>query len=113
MKEETDTEKMAEDRRKADEEYDQQMVYEIRRIQRDGISNVDELLLYIANVIESVKHSEDLARVGNNPIVYSEAVGIRREFEKLGVLVLKDGTANMDGTEEKHREENDGEESYT
>ena len=115
---ESDLEKMNKDRRKAEEEYldSQQQMLEIRRIMRDGISDVDELILYVADVIKSVMHSEDLARASNNSIVYSEAVGIRREFTKLLDLILKDGTAmpmeEVEGTEEKHRAENDGEESY-
>ena len=115
---ESDLEKMNKDRRKAEEEYlvSQQRMLEIRRIMRDGITNVDELILYVADVITGVTHSEDLARASNNSIVYSEAVGIRREFTKLLELVLKDGTAipmkDVDGTEEKHRAKNDGEEAY-
>ena len=115
---ESDLEKMNKDRRKAEEEYldSQQQMLEIRRIMRDGITDVDELILYIADVIQSVKHSEDLARQHDNHIVYSEAVGIRREFTKLLELVLKDGSAipmeEVDGTEEKHRVNNKGEESY-
>ena len=114
----SDLGKMNKDRRKAEEEYldSQQQMLEIRRIMRDGITNVDELLLYVSDVILSVTHSEDLARTGNNPIVYSEAIGIRREMTKLLELVLKDGTAipmeEVDGTEEAHREKNTGEEAY-
>lgn len=111
----SDLEKMNKDRRKAEEKYldSQQQMLEIRRIMRDGITGVEELILYVADVITSVEHSEDLARANNNSIVYSEAVGIRREFTKLLDLVLKDGTAiPMDGSEEKHRVENDGEEGY-
>ena len=117
----TDLEKMNKDRRKEEEEYldSQQQMLEIRRIMRDGITNVDELILYVADVITSVTYSEDLARASNNSIVYSEAVGIRREFTKLLKLVLKDGTAmpmedmeEVDGSEEHHREYNTGEESY-
>lgn len=113
---ETDLEKMNKDRRKAEEEYldSQQQMLEVRRIQRDGISNVEELILYVTNVIESVKHSEDLARQHDNHIVYSEAVGIRREMEKFLNLVFKDGTAveSIDGTEEAHRANNEGKEGY-
>ena len=91
----SDLEKMNMERRKAEEEYldSQQQMLEIRRIMRDGISDVNELVLYVADVITSVTHSEDLARASNNDIVYSEAVGIRREFTKLLKLILKDGTA--------------------
>ena len=112
----SDLEKMGKDRRKAEEEYlaSQQLKTEVMRIQRDGIGNVEDLVTYVGRVIEEVKHSETVARLSNNPIVYSEAIGIRREMEKLLVLVLKDGTAmeHTDGTEEAHREKNDGEEGY-
>ena len=112
----SDLEKMGKDRRKAEEEYlkQQNIMLEVRRIQREGISNVEDLIKYASRVIEEVKHSETVARLSNNSIVYSEAIGIRREFEKLLDLVLMDGTAveQMDGTEEKHREKNDGKEGY-
>lgn len=112
----SDLEKMNKDRRKAEEAYleSRDMVLEIERIKRDGISNVEELTVYIADVVKSVKHSEDLARMSNNAIVYSEAIGIRREMEKLLNLIFLDGTAleNLDGTEEAHRAENDGDEAY-
>ena len=115
---ESDLEKMNKDRRRAEKEYlyGQEQMLEVRRIMEDGISNVDELILYVADVIDGVARSEDLARANNNSIVYSEAVGIRREFTKLLELVLKDGTAipmeETDGTEEKFREENEGTEGY-
>ena len=116
-KENSDLEKMGKDRKKAEEAYLESMNrnIEIERIKRDGITNVEELVMYIADIVESVQHSEDLARMNNNPIVYSEAIGIRREMNKLFMLVTKDGTAveAMDGTEEAHREKNDGEEGYT
>ena len=114
----SDMDKMNKDRRKAEEEYlaSQQQMLELRRIMRDGITNGEELLLYVADVIISVERSEDLARASNNSIVYSEAVGIRREFAKLLELILKDGTAipveEADGSEEAHRNNNDGSESY-
>lgn len=112
----TDLEKMGKDRRKAEEAYleGQTRMLNVRKIQREGINNVEDLVLYVSDVIESVKHSEDLAREHDNHIVYSEAVGIRREMGKLLVLIFRDGTAKeaMDGTEEKHREENDGGEAY-
>ena len=113
---ESDLEKMGKDRRKAEEAYIEEMnnKLEVQRIQREGISSVEDLITYTARVIEEVKHAETVARVGNNPIMYSEAIGIRREFEKLLNLVLMDGTAmeQVDGTEEKHRAENDGQEGY-
>ena len=110
---ESDLEKMNKDRRKAEEEYldSQQAMLEVRRIQRDGISNVEELILYVSDVIGGVTHAEDIARANNNSIIYSEAVGIRREMAKLLDLVLKDGTA-LDGSEEYHRANNEGEEGY-
>jgi hypothetical protein len=62
---------------------------------------------------------EDLARANNNNILYSEAVGIRREFVKLVKLLMVDemninveSVENMDGTEEAHRANNEGEEGY-
>ena len=112
----SDLEKMNKDRRKAEEAYleSQERMLEIERIKKEGISGVEDLVFYIDDVIESVKHSEDLARMQNNPIVYSEAIGIRREMEKLLTLVFTDGTAieQIDGTEEAHRESNTGEEAY-
>ena len=112
----SDLEKMGKDHRKAEEDYleNQQRMFEVRRIQRDGINSVEELLLYVTDVIASVKHSEDLARQNDNGIVYSEAIGIRREMEKLLNLVLMDGTAlkSIDGTEEAHRANNKGDEAY-
>ena len=115
---ESDLEKMNKDRRKAEEEYldSQQRMLEVKRIMRDGITNVDELILYVADVIQGVTHSEDLARASNNGIVYSEAIGIRREMTKLLELILKDGSAipvdEVDGTELNHRSNNEGEEGY-
>lgn len=116
----SDLEKMNKDRRKAEQEYleNQQTKIEVRRIMRDGIVCVEELLLYVDAAIRDAKHFEDLARASNNNIMYSEAVGIKREFEKLLNLVLMDGSAakqmmeNIDGTEEKFRKENDGSEAY-
>ena len=113
----SDLEKMNRDRRKAEEEYldSQAQMLEVSRITRDGISNVDELILYVADVIQSVAHSEDVARASNNDIVYSEAIGIRREMTKLLELLLMNGTAEQsveDGTEEAHRANNEGEEGY-
>lgn len=112
----SDLEKMNKDRRKAEEEYldSQTQMLEIRRIQRVGINNIEELVLYVDDVIGSVKHSEDLARQHDNHIVYSEAVGIRREMSKLLDLIFKGGTAAevTDGTEEAHRAKNEGEEGY-
>ena len=112
----SDLEKMGKDRRKAEEAYleNQQRILEVQRIQRDGINTIEELLLYITNVIESVKHSEDLARQNDNNIVYSEAIGIRREMEKLLILIFGGGAKEetTDGTEEAHRTNNNGEEGY-
>ena len=113
---ESDLEKMNKDRRKAEEEYlvSQERMLEVNRIRRDGINCVEELVLYVEDVLQGVTHSEDLARASNNSIIYSEAIGIRREFKKLLELILKDGTAAVaiDGTEEAHREKNKGEEGY-
>ena len=111
---------MNKDRRRAEEEYldHQQFKLEIARIQREGIVEWDDLINYIGSVIEDVKHSEDIARLGNNPIAYSESIGIRREFMKLlQLLALAESRAEeqpveADGTEEAHRAKNGGEESY-
>lgn len=113
---ESDLEKLNRDRKKAEEAYLVSMdrKLEVERIRKEGISSVEDLIAYIDDIIESVQHSEDLARMSNNPIVYSEAIGIRREMTKLLNLVFMDGTAaeHVNGTEEKHREENTGEEGY-
>ena len=116
---ESDLEKMNKDRRKAEEGYleSQQAKLNVHRIQQEGIVEWEDLINYIAAVIEDVKHSEDIGRLSNNSIVYSEAVGIRREFVKLlQLLALADSRMEeeeeVDGTEEKHREQNDGNESY-
>lgn len=116
----SDLERMNKDRRKAEEEYldDQQRKLEVRRIMRDGIVCVEELLLYTEAVVTDANHYEDLARASNNNIMYSEAVGIKREFRKLLNLLLIDGNVaehikeNIDGTEEAHRANNKGEEAY-
>ena len=109
----TDLEKMNKDRARAEQEHMEQKeeVTEVFRIMREGISGVEELLIYLAACIKDAKHVEDIARASNNNIMYSEAIGIRREFSKLMELVLKDGTA-VDGTEEAHRVKNEGEEGY-
>lgn len=117
---ESDLEKMNRDRRKAEEAYveHRDTMLEVRRIMRDGINCVEELVLYLDAAIQDSKHFEDLARAGNNSIMYSEAVGIKREFEKLLNLILMDGSAGQkileetDGTEEAHRANNRGEEGY-
>lgn len=118
---ESDLKKMNKDRRRAEEEYldHQQFKLEIARIQREGIVEWDDLINYIGGVIEDVKHSEDIARLGNNPIAYSESIGIRREFIKLlQLLALAESRAENekeeleDGTEEAHRAKNGGDESY-
>lgn len=110
----SDLEKMNKDRRKAEEEYieSQERMLEASRIRKEGISDVEDLVIYIFDVIESVKHSEDLARMQNNPLIYSEAIGIRREMEKLLDLMGGNAVESIEGTEEKHRKENDGNEGY-
>ena len=112
----TDLEKMSAERKKAEAEYldSQQDMLNVKRIMREGINNVEDLVKYLVACIKDAKHMEDLARASNNNIMYSETVGIRREFLKLLKLVFLDGTAKeaMDGTEEKHRAENSGEEGY-
>ena len=115
----SDLEKMGKDRRKAEEEYleHRDYVLEVKRIENEGISDANELLTYLVAVIEGVEHSEDLARAANNAIVYSEAIGIKREMQKIVKLVMKSGTVTEQGeseggTEESHRAENDGQEAY-
>jgi hypothetical protein len=112
----SDLEKMTAERKKAEAEYleSQQDMLNVRRIMRQGIGNVEDLLSYVVACIEDAKHMEDLARERNNPILYSETIAIRREFTKLLDLVLMDGSAEkiLDGTEEAHRENNTGEEAY-
>lgn len=113
----SDLEKMNKDRARAEREFKEQKeeITEIFRIMREGITGVEELLIYLAGCIKDAKHMEDVARASNNNIMYSEAVAIRREFSKLIELVLKDGSAEEsleDGTEEAHRANNEGEEGY-
>ena len=114
----SDLEKMNKDRAKAEAEYMEQReeVLDIHRMLKEGIANGDELLRYLVFCIQDCKHMEDKARVDNNNIVYSEAIGIRREFTKLiKLLMLPDGGEDReleDGTEEKHRAKNDGGEAY-
>jgi hypothetical protein len=115
----TDLEKMNKDRAKAEKEYEEskELVVEVHRIMNEGIQSPDELLTYLVACVNDAKHMEDLARAGNNNILYSEAIGIRREFTKLLKLLVKgeiEGEEEevVDGTEEKFREENDGNESY-
>ena len=114
----SDLERMNKDRARAEQEYAEQKeeVMEVFRIMREGINNMDELLIYLVACIKDAKHMEDVAREGNNNIMYSETVGIRREFSKLlKLLVMNEGEENLeevDGTEEKHRANNEGEEGY-
>jgi hypothetical protein len=117
----SDLEKMNKDRAKAEKEYAEQReeVLEVHRIMNEGIQSTDELSTYLIACIEDAKHMEDLARANNNNILYSEAVGIRREFTKLVKLLMVDeininveSAENMDGTEESHRANNEGEEGY-
>ena len=94
----------------------EEQAIEVEKIQQEGISNVDELLTYLVSVIENAKYSEDMARINNNPIIYSEVIGIKREFQKLLKLLIKDGTtiemADENEGERQHRENNDGQEGY-
>ena len=106
------------DRRKAEEEYaeGQQMVLNFQRILREGVNGVDDLVEYLFFTINDSKHMEDIGRVQNNSIVYSEAIGIHREFEKLLNLIMNGGTVSEktdeDASEKAHRENNDGKEGY-
>ena len=115
----SDLEKMNKDRAKAEAEYTAQKeeLTEVFRIMREGIKNDEELVTYLVACIGDAKHMEDIARQGNNTIMYSETVAIKREFTKLLKLLLKGGEemedlTDVDGTEEKHREVNDGSEGY-
>lgn len=115
-KNQSDLEKMEAERAKADAEYieSRDALLNFHRMMREGVNGVDDLVTYLAFVIQDAKHMEDIGRMQNNPILYSEAIAIHREFEKLLNLVMFDGTAEqvMDGTEEAHRENNKGEEGY-
>lgn len=115
----SDLEKMnksREEQAKAYMEKKEQML-EVYRITREGISNVEELVTYLVACIEDAEHMEDISRKENNNIMYSETIAIRREFTKLLKLMLMDGTADqkiedIDGTEEAHRANSEGEEAY-
>jgi len=114
----SDLEKMNKDRAKAEAEYMEQReeVLDVHRMLREGIQTTDELLRYLLFCINDCKQMEDLARKDNNNIVYSEAVGIRREFSKLlKLLLLTNGEEEVDENEGEavHRENNDGMEGYT
>jgi hypothetical protein len=113
----SDLDKMNAERRKAEAEYleSQQNMLNVKRIMREGINNVEDLVEYVVACIGDAKHMEDMARASNNNIMYAETIGIRREFVKLLKLVFLDGTAEQvmeDGTEEAHRAKNEGEEAY-
>lgn len=114
----TDLEKITAERRKAEAEYleSQQNMLNVKRIMREGIKGVEDLVQYLVACVEDAKHMEDLARSSNNSIMYSEAVGVRREFTKLLKLIFKvekdEDPAKVKGTEEHHREKNEGEEAY-
>jgi hypothetical protein len=115
----SDLEKMNKDRTRAEQEYMEQKeeLTEVFRMMREGIKDGDELLTYLIACIKDAKHVEDVARKSNNTIMYSEAVGIKREFSKLLKLLVmnneeEENPEEVDGTEEKHRAENNGEEGY-
>jgi len=113
----SDLEKMNKDRAKAEAEYMEQKeeMLDIHRMLKEGIADGDELLRYLVFCVNDCKHMEDIARKDNNSIVYSEAIGIRREFTKLLKLLLipkDEEESEVDGTEEAHRENNDGSEGY-
>jgi hypothetical protein len=114
----SDLEKMNKDREKAAKEFlaKKEELTEVYRIMQEGIQSVEELVTYLVACINDAKHMEDIARQGNNTIMYSEAVGIRREFQKLLKLLMKGDEEEEenpeDGTEESHRLENDGSEAY-
>jgi len=114
----SDLEKMNKDRAKAEAEYMEQKeeVLDIHRMLKEGIANGDELLRYLVFCIDDCKRMEDRARETNNNIMYSETIGIRREFSKLlKLLLIPDDVIvadGEDGTEEGHRANNDGGEAY-
>ena len=113
----SDLEKMNKDRAKAEAEYMEQReeVLNIHRILKEGIADGSELYEYLVFCVNDCKHMEDIARKENNSIVYSEAIGIRREFTKLLKLLTmaeKVEECEEDGTEEAHRAKNDGSEAY-
>lgn len=111
--------RMNEERTRAEKEYINNLnaQMEVKRIMREGITTGEELSSYVELAIREASHMEDVARKTNNAIVYSEAIGIKREFEKLLNLVRL-GAMNMseadaiDGTEENHRANNKGDEGY-
>ena len=113
----SDLEKLNKSREEQAKAYMEQKeeVTEVFRITREGISNGEELLTYLTACIKDAAHMEDVARASNNNILYSEAIAIGRELSKLLELLLMNTEENLeevDGTEEKHREENDGAEAY-
>lgn len=114
----SDLEKMNRDRRKAEEAYlaNQQAVLNVHRIIKEGIDNTDDLVDYLVFGIEDAKVMEDAGRKANNSIVYAEAIAVRREFGKLIDLLAKAGERADEeaehGGERKHRENNEGDESY-
>jgi len=112
----SDLEKMNKDRAKAEAEYMEQKeeVLDIHRMLKEGIADGDELLRYLVFCVNDCKHMEDLARKDNNNIIYSEAIGIRREFTKLLKLLLipEDEEADENEGEAIHRKNNDGMEGY-
>jgi hypothetical protein len=112
----TDLERMDKDRARAEAEYAEQKeeLTEVYRIMREGIKTDEELVTYIVACINDAKHMEGVARQANNNIVYSETIGIRREFTKLLKLLMAEEEEGEpeDGTEESHRKNNEGDESY-
>ena len=115
----SDLEKMDKDRKKAEEEYMEQkeQVLDIHRILKEGITDGGDLYEYLVFCIKDCEHMEDIARRENNNIMYSETIGIRREFTKLLKLLTMGGEeeeeeGDEDGTEGAHRVNNDGSEGY-
>ena len=113
----SDLEKMNKDRAKAEKEYMEQKedVLDIHRMLKEGIQSFEELFKYLVFCIDDCKHMEDRARDTNNNIIYSEAIGIRREFTKLlKLLLIPDGEEEVDENEGEaaHRANNDGSEAY-
>ena len=83
----------------------------IRRIIEEGIANDGELTDYLEFVVEDAKHMEDGGRMGNNLILYHEAISIQRVLGKLLSLLAQ-------GAEKVHEKEtsikpSDNYEGYT
>ena len=113
----SDLDRMNKDRARAEQEYMKQRedVLNIHRMLKEGIVDGGELFEYLVFCVNDCKHMEDKAREGNNSIIYSEAIGIRREFTKLLKLLSMAKPveeSKESGTEAAHRVNNTGDEAY-